>query len=69
MTDFLSRLLDRLSDYLALRKGLLPILGIVLVAANFVLSFFNLGWVTDSDLLLHLGVVVAILGIMMAWAL
>lgn len=69
MTGFLSWLLDWLSDYLAHRKGLLPIIGLLLVVANFVLSFFNLGWFSESDLLLHLGVIVAIVGFMMAWAL
>lgn len=67
----ISRLLDRLSEFLAHRKGLLPLLGIVLVIINYVLQFFfPFGyWLTASNLFLHVGVIVAILGMMLAWAL
>jgi hypothetical protein len=62
--------LDRISDFLAARKGLLPILGLLLILANFVLQFFpGLGWIVSSDLLLHLGAMFAILGFLLAWAL
>jgi hypothetical protein len=64
-----SRLLDRLSDYFAHRKGLIPVIGILLVGANYILQFITAGWVVESDLLLHLGVVVALVGFLLAWAL
>ena len=64
-----NRLLDWISDHLAGRKGLLPLLGILLIGVNFVLQFFSLGWVADSNFLLHLGVILAILGFLLAWAL
>lgn len=64
-----SRLLDRLSDYFAHHKGLIPLLGIMLVGVNFILQFIAVGWVIESDLLLHLGVVVALIGFLLAWAL
>ncbi len=69
MIQRFSRFLDRLSDYFAHRKGLLPMLGIVLVLANFITQFLPLGWLASSDLLLHLGIILAILGILLAWAL
>ena len=66
----LSRLIDRASDYFAHRKGLLPILGMLLIVINYFLPFiFGLNWVTGSNLLLHLGVLIAIFGLMLAWAL
>ncbi|HSO27090.1 MAG TPA: hypothetical protein VLS48_03405 [Anaerolineales bacterium] len=65
-----SRFLDRLSEFLSQRKGLLPLLGIALVAINAVLQFFpGSGWLAESDLLLHLGVIVALLGFLLGWAL
>ncbi len=64
-----NRFLDWLSDYFSARKGLLPILGVVLVLVNFVLQFFLTGWIAESNLFLHLGIVLAILGILLAWAL
>lgn len=66
----LSRLIDRASDYFAHRKGLLPILGMLLIVINYFLPFiFGLNWVTGSNLFLHLGVLIAIFGLMLAWAL
>ena len=62
--------LDRISEFLAQRKGLLPILGILLVFINAVLQFLpTAGWISESNLLLHIGVILAILGILLAWAL
>jgi hypothetical protein len=68
---WLSWLLDNASNYFAHRKGLLPLLGILLVIINYILPFiFGLdNLVTGSNLFLHLGVIIAIFGIMLAWAL
>ncbi len=66
---WLGELLDKLSNYFAARKGLLPMLGIALVLLNFLVSLLPLGWLSSSDILLHLGVVMAIFGFMLAWAL
>ncbi len=66
-----SRLIDRASDFFARRKGLLPLIGILLVIVNYILPFiFGLdNLITGSNLFLHLGVVIAIFGMMLAWAL
>ena len=66
---WLSKLIDTASNYFAHRKGLLPLLGIALVIANFFLPFLMINWITESNLLLHLGVIVAIFGMMLSWAL
>ena len=68
MRDRLNQLLDAVSEYLAARRGLLPLIGIVLIILNALLQFTS-GWLAESNLLLHLGVIVAILGLMLAWAL
>jgi hypothetical protein len=58
---WLSRLVDNASNYFAHRKGLLPLLGILLVIINFILPFiFGLNVITGSNL---------IFGMMLAWAL
>jgi hypothetical protein len=70
MVQKLNQLLDRTSEFLAQRKGLLPLLGIVLIVINGILQFVPAsGWVGSTNLLLHLGVILAILGILLAWAL
>ena len=67
---WLSKLVDKASDYFAHRKGLLPMLGILLVIVNFLLPFFVASnFITVSNLFLHLGVIVAVFGLMLAWAL
>jgi hypothetical protein len=65
----LSKLIDNLSEYLAHRKGLLPLLGMLLIIVNFIVQFLPLGWFAQSNLFLHLGLLVAIFGLMLAWAL
>ena len=68
--NWLSKLVDTASNYFAHRKGLLPLLGIVLVILNFILPFFiGPNFLTLSNLFLHLGIIVAIFGMMLGWAL
>ncbi|MEK6221163.1 MAG: hypothetical protein N2D54_02850 [Chloroflexota bacterium] len=70
MLNLFSNLLDRLSEYLAPRKGLLPLLGIMLIIINFALQFFpGLGFLQESDMFLHLGVIVSVFGLLLARAL
>ncbi len=69
MAQWLNKMLDKISEYLATRKGLLPIIGMLLIVLNFVLQFFPLGFLTQSNLFLHIGLLVAIFGMLMAWIL
>jgi hypothetical protein len=67
---WLSKLVDNASNFFAHRKGLLPLIGLVLIIINYILPFiFGLTLITGSNLFLHLGVIVAIFGFMLAWAL
>ncbi|HVN56417.1 MAG TPA: hypothetical protein VMT46_18970 [Anaerolineaceae bacterium] len=65
----ISTLLDRMSEFIATRKGLLPLVGIGFILLNLVFQIFPVGWLTSSNFFLHLGVILAILGLMFAWAL
>jgi hypothetical protein len=71
MDDFMNNLLDRASDSLARRPGLLPLLGIGLILLNFLLQIFPGSgiWLVDSNLFLHLGLVLGILGLLLVRAL
>jgi hypothetical protein len=70
MGNRLNALVDFLSEFFATRKGLLILVGIILVLCNALLQFFpDIGWLGTSNLLLHLGVVIALIGILLAWAL
>jgi hypothetical protein len=70
-------LLDRSAEWLAHNKGLPIFVGVGLALINLVLSLFPplaegsgvLGWLMRSDLLLHLGVVIGLLGILVGDAL
>jgi len=69
MLSRFSKTIDRLSNFFAPRKGLLPLLGIGLVILNFLLRILSSGWLATNDVFLHLGIIVAILGFLLAWAL
>lgn len=70
MFNWISRKLDHLSEYLAWRKGLLPLIGIGFIVINLVVQFIFPGTLlASSNVFLHIGVIIAILGLMLAWAL
>ena len=68
---------DSISNYLAHRKGLPVLVGIGLVLLSLVLNLFPAlreaggfwGWLLHSNLLLHLGVTIGLLGILIGDAL
>jgi hypothetical protein len=65
-------LLDRLSQFLARVRGLPIILGVGLVLLNFIIQFFDvdvLRFLAETNLLLHLGIVLGLLGVLLAEAL
>jgi len=65
-----SHLLDGMSEFLAARKGMLPIMGIILIIINGVLQFVPAAAsLASTNLLLHIGLVLALVGILLAWAL
>ena len=67
----MSKLLDRMSEYFAHRKGLLPLIGLVLITLNLILQFIFPAyfWFISTNLLLHIGLIIAIFGFMLARAL
>ncbi len=71
MKDLINRSLDRLANYFAHRKGLLPILGLFLIVLNGILQFLptNGVFIIEANLFLHLGLIIAIVGILLAWSL
>jgi TRAP-type mannitol/chloroaromatic compound transport system permease small subunit len=69
---FFSRLLDRISDYIAAHRGMPILLAVLLVVLNYVLRVIpdtQLGFVESTDLLLHLGVLIGLLGVLLGDAL
>ncbi len=70
MAKFLSKFLDNMSEYLAHRKGLLPLIGLGLIFLNLILQFvFPGSIIVTTNLFLHIGLIIAIFGMMLAWAL
>ena len=68
MTQWLNKSIDKLSEFLARRKGLLPLIGVGLILLNLLFQFIHLGWITETNLLLHIGLILALLGFMLSWA-
>ncbi len=69
MKSKLAIILDNMSNYLSKRKGLLPLLGLSLIVLNLLFSLFMTNWFSQTNFLLHFGIIIAILGFMLAWAL
>ena len=68
--SFFSALLDKLSNSLANKKGLLPLIGTVLIVLNLLFEILlPNAYFTQIDLFLHIGLVIAILGLVLARAL
>ena len=65
----LSKILSKLSGFFSSRKGLLIFIAIILVIFNFLIGLIFNNWIAESNLLLHLGIVIGFLGILIAWAL
>ncbi len=63
-------MIDRFSEFLARRRGLPVIIAILLVAINLIVQFIpGLEWLARTNLFLHLGVIIGLLGILLAAAL
>lgn len=65
-----NKILDLLATFLAHHKGLLPILGIFLIIINAILQFTAVSHiVAETNLFLHVGIVIALIGFLLAWSL
>jgi hypothetical protein len=61
--------MQNLTDFLERVKGLPILIGVLLVILNFIVQHIpSLAFLGDSNLLLHLGVVVGLLGVLLAEA-
>jgi hypothetical protein len=64
----MNEILDKLNMWIGDRPGLLPIVGVALIILNFVLQFMpgpGSGWFVDSNLLLHVGLIMSLIGILL----
>lgn len=63
-------MLNRITDFLAHYRGLPTLAGMGLILINLVFQFLpEMGWLRESNLFLHLGVLLSLAGILMANAL
>ncbi len=70
LIKWFSEFLDHASAFLAPRKGLLPLVGVALILLNFLLASIFPDWfIVRTNLFLHLGLTIALIGQMLAWAL
>jgi hypothetical protein len=67
MYDRINRLLERAANSLAKRPGAPIMVGIGLVATNFLLQLFpgNEHWFVASNVLLHLGLIISLVGVLL----
>ncbi len=68
----LSKILDGISDYVSAHRGVPVLIGVLLVILNYILQIIpgvQLGFVETTNLLLHLGVIVGLIGVLLGDAL
>ncbi len=64
----MNKFLDDLNDFLANRLGLIPLVGLAFIILNWILQVVpgpGSGWIVDSNLFLHLGLLVSLIGILL----
>jgi hypothetical protein len=70
MDKFILNILDKSADFMAERPGVLPLVAIGLIILNFFLQIFpGSGWIVESNLFLHLGLVIGFIGLLIIRAL
>jgi hypothetical protein len=71
MDDFMNRLVDKTADFLARRPGFLPLVGLAFIVLNFLLQLFPGSgyWFVDTNLFLHVGLAITIVGLLLIRAL
>lgn len=67
MNERINNFIERINEFLVRKPGALPLVGIGLIILNFFLQIFPgpEAWIAASNLLLHLGLVVSLLGLML----
>ena len=65
--------LKRISDYLAQHKGLPVLVGVGLLIISLIINLLPawpvVGWLAETDLLLHLGAILGVFGLLLGDAL
>jgi len=72
LDTLLSKILDGISDYVSAHRGVPVLIGVLLVVLNYSLLIIpdvQLGFVETTNLLLHLGVIVGLIGVLLGDAL
>jgi hypothetical protein len=67
MDEWINDMVERINEALERRPGMLPLLGVGFIVVNFLLQIFPGSgvWLVDSNLLLHLGLIVSIVGLLL----
>ncbi|MDT8305897.1 MAG: hypothetical protein RRC07_08180 [Anaerolineae bacterium] len=67
MDQRINNLIERANRFLVRQPGTLPLLGIVLIAANLFLQIWPgpESWIAASNLLLHLGLIISLTGLLL----
>lgn len=67
MDDWMNEQVERINAFLAGKPGVLPLVGLGLIVLNFFLQLFPGPevWIVRSNLFLHLGLIVSIIGLLL----
>lgn len=67
MDEWINEQVERINAFLVRRPGALPLVGLGLIILNFLLQLFPgpEAWIVRTNLFLHLGLVVSIVGLLL----
>lgn len=67
MDKWINERVEHINNFLVRKPGILPLAGVGLILVNYVLQLFPWSewWIVRTNLLLHLGLVVSIVGLLL----
>ena len=67
MDQQINELVERVNNFMVRRPGILPLVGVLFILFNFLLHLYPGpdAWIAESNLLLHIGLLLSIVGLLL----
>ncbi|HSH04018.1 MAG TPA: hypothetical protein VLL52_15995 [Anaerolineae bacterium] len=67
MDDFINEFLDKASEFIAHKPGVLPMVGVILILVNLIIQMIlpATWWIVRSHVVLHIGLLFTLIGLLL----